>query len=56
MVGDNLRDLQAGMAIGATPLLVETGKGKKTIANGSLPEQTMIFEDLSAAVDWIVER
>nr|VFJ50811.1 MAG: D-glycero-D-manno-heptose 1,7-bisphosphate phosphatase [Candidatus Kentron sp. FM]VFJ51870.1 MAG: D-glycero-D-manno-heptose 1,7-bisphosphate phosphatase [Candidatus Kentron sp. FM]VFK11414.1 MAG: D-glycero-D-manno-heptose 1,7-bisphosphate phosphatase [Candidatus Kentron sp. FM] len=54
MVGDNLRDLQAGIAVGAKPLLVKTGKGKRTIANGSLPEQTLIFEDLSEAVDWII--
>nr|VFJ93589.1 MAG: D-alpha,beta-D-heptose 1,7-bisphosphate phosphatase [Candidatus Kentron sp. H]VFJ94192.1 MAG: D-alpha,beta-D-heptose 1,7-bisphosphate phosphatase [Candidatus Kentron sp. H]VFK00873.1 MAG: D-alpha,beta-D-heptose 1,7-bisphosphate phosphatase [Candidatus Kentron sp. H] len=56
VVGDNLRDLQAGMAVGAIPLLVRTGKGKRTIVNGSLSEQTMIFEDLAAAVDWLIGR
>ncbi|MBT8420836.1 MAG: D-glycero-beta-D-manno-heptose 1,7-bisphosphate 7-phosphatase [Gammaproteobacteria bacterium] len=61
MVGDNLRDLQAGMAVNAIPLLVKTGKGNRTIANsslphGSLPEGTLIFDDLRAVADWIIGR
>ena len=48
VVGDSLRDLQAGVAIGATPHLVLTGKGKKTLAKGELPEGTEIHEDLLA--------
>jgi D-glycero-D-manno-heptose 1,7-bisphosphate phosphatase len=31
MVGDSLRDLQAGMALGCQPVLVLTGKGKVTL-------------------------
>ena len=31
-IGDSLRDLEAGLAKGCTPVLVETGKGKKTLA------------------------
>jgi len=54
IVGDSLRDLQAGIAVGARPVLVKTGKGKKTIAEDTLPEGTRIFEDLSAAVNWII--
>ena len=53
-IGDSLRDLQAATAAGATPVLVLTGKGKETRANESLPENTLVFDDLSAAVDHIL--
>ena len=49
-VGDGLRDLQAAAAVGATPYLVRTGKGEKTIAEGNLPEGTTIHADLAAVV------
>ena len=48
MVGDSLRDLQAGVALGASPHLVLTGKGQKTLAGGNLPEGTEIHQDLLA--------
>ena len=47
-VGDALRDLQAAAAVGARPLLVLTGKGKKTQAAGGLPDGTQTFADLAA--------
>jgi D-glycero-D-manno-heptose 1,7-bisphosphate phosphatase len=49
-VGDSLRDLQAGAALGAQPYLVLTGKGAKTQAAGGLPQGTRVFPDLSAMV------
>lgn len=54
-IGDSLRDLQAAAAAGAAPVLVLTGKGKKTRAEGGLPENTSVFPDLSAAVDALAE-
>ncbi|MDH3318398.1 MAG: D-glycero-beta-D-manno-heptose 1,7-bisphosphate 7-phosphatase [Betaproteobacteria bacterium] len=48
VVGDALRDLQAAAAVGARPVLVLTGKGKKTRAAGGLPPGTEIFPDLVA--------
>lgn len=48
IVGDSLRDLQAGIALGASPHLVLTGKGQKTLAKGGLPEDTQIHADLLA--------
>jgi D-glycero-D-manno-heptose 1,7-bisphosphate phosphatase len=54
-IGDSMRDLQAAAAVGATPVLVLTGKGKKTKAEGGLPENTMIFSNLSAAVDALTQ-
>lgn len=47
-VGDSLRDLQAGVAVGCKPYLVLTGKGKKTRQDGELPADTQIFPDLAA--------
>ncbi|MEO7559154.1 MAG: D-glycero-beta-D-manno-heptose 1,7-bisphosphate 7-phosphatase [Nitrosospira sp.] len=54
-IGDSMRDLQAAAAVGAIPVLVLTGKGKKTKAGGELPENTRIFRDLAAAVDALTE-
>jgi D-glycero-D-manno-heptose 1,7-bisphosphate phosphatase len=36
-VGDSLRDLQAAVAVGAQPILVLTGKGRKTQGDPDLP-------------------
>ncbi|NTV11300.1 MAG: D-glycero-beta-D-manno-heptose 1,7-bisphosphate 7-phosphatase [Zoogloea sp.] len=49
-VGDSLRDLQAGVAVGCAPYLVLTGKGEKTRLDPALPEGTRIFPDLAAVV------
>ena len=49
-IGDALRDLQAAAAVGAAPILVLTGKGRKTQEAGGLPEGTQIYDDLAAAV------
>lgn len=49
-VGDSLRDLQAGVAVGCKPYLVLTGKGRKTCEDPALPPQTVIHADLAAVV------
>jgi D-glycero-D-manno-heptose 1,7-bisphosphate phosphatase len=46
-VGDAMRDLQAADAVGAQPILVLTGKGKKTKEIGNLPRRTLVFADLA---------
>ena len=56
IVGDSLRDLQAGIALGATPHLVLTGKGQKTLAAGNLPEGTQIHADLIAFAHALLEN
>ena len=48
MVGDAQRDLEAAAAAGAKPVLVLTGKGTQTRAEGKLPPGTRIFPDLAA--------
>ena len=53
-IGDSLRDLEAGAKAGCAPLLVLTGKGKKTRDKGGLPPGTRVFADLAAATDALV--
>jgi D-glycero-D-manno-heptose 1,7-bisphosphate phosphatase len=52
-IGDSLRDLQAAESVGAQPMLVLTGKGKKTQADPNLPPGTLTFADLAAAVGFL---
>ena len=54
-VGDGLRDLQAAEAVGAQPILVLTGKGLRTQAEGGLPRRTLVFADLAEAARHIVQ-
>jgi D-glycero-D-manno-heptose 1,7-bisphosphate phosphatase len=49
VIGDSLRDLQAAETVGATPILVLTGKGAKTQEAGGLPAGTQVYSDLAAA-------
>jgi D-glycero-D-manno-heptose 1,7-bisphosphate phosphatase len=53
-IGDSLRDLEATARLGAQPILVLTGKGAKTQAKGGLPQGTLIYSDLAAAVAALV--
>ena len=55
IVGDSLRDLQAGIPLGASPHLVLTGKGQKTLDKGNLPEGTQIHRDLLAFANAILK-
>lgn len=56
-IGDSERDLQAAQAVGARPVLVLTGKGRKTLAtlrsSGESPE---VFEDLASAVNALLRE
>ncbi len=53
-VGDALRDLLAAHAVGATPILVTTGKGKVTLKEKDLPAETQVFDDLAAVARQLV--
>lgn len=56
VIGDSLRDLQSAVAVGAQPILVLTGKGKKTRNDPDLPAITPVFENLAAAVDHLTQQ
>ena len=47
-IGDSQRDLEAAAAAGGHPILVLTGKGRKTRATGNLPAGTTVYPDLAA--------
>ena len=47
--------LVAAVAANAKPILVLTGKGARTKADSALPEGTLTFADLAAAVDFILK-
>ncbi|MDA8416271.1 MAG: D-glycero-beta-D-manno-heptose 1,7-bisphosphate 7-phosphatase [Betaproteobacteria bacterium] len=49
-IGDSLRDLVAADKMQAQPILVLTGKGKKTLEAGELPPTTQIHDNLHEAV------
>jgi D-glycero-D-manno-heptose 1,7-bisphosphate phosphatase len=53
-VGDSLRDLVAFAEAGCKPILVRSGKGEETLANGNMPKNTLIFADLNEAVQHII--
>ena len=53
-IGDSLRDLEAAAKVGCAPILVLTGKGKKTKEKGGLPRGTKTFVDLAEAVKFLV--
>lgn len=54
-VGDSLRDLQAAKSAGAQPILVLTGKGKKTRKAGGIPEGTDVYPDLASVARVLVQ-
>jgi len=53
-VGDALRDLEAATAVGAQPILVLTGKGKRT-ERETLPAGTLVYANLAEAVKSLVQ-
>ncbi len=53
-VGDSLRDLHAAQSAGATPILVRTGKGEKTLGQG-IPDGVAVYDDLAAVVTGLLE-
>lgn len=51
-VGDSLRDLQAAQSVGATPILVKTGKGMRTLqGDDEMLDRVLHFDDLYSFVD-----
>lgn len=53
IVGDSIRDLEAGLAAGCKPVLVRTGKGQKSeakLATTALAA-TPVFDDLASFAD-----
>jgi D-glycero-D-manno-heptose 1,7-bisphosphate phosphatase len=59
VVGDSLRDLLAGVAVGCTPHLVHTGKGSAFQGQPlptTFPSHTQTHADLAGFVDWLLDE
>ena len=61
VIGDSLRDLEAGITRGCQPILVRTGKGANTAEklaphSDSRIQQALIFDDLAAVADYLLNR
>jgi D-glycero-D-manno-heptose 1,7-bisphosphate phosphatase len=62
IVGDSLRDLQAGAKLGCRLWLVKTGKGARTLAaaqsdpSKALPPNTQVAENLAAVVEQLLDQ
>ncbi len=56
IVGDSLRDLQAGFILGCAPHLVLTGKGETTLAAGGLPPGTQVHHNLTTMVEYLLSH
>ncbi len=54
MVGDSLKDIQAGKAAGCKTALVKTGNGLKTLSRGEGLQDTLVLEDLSDFCDQLL--
>lgn len=61
VIGDSQRDLEAGLSKNCVPVLVLTGKGEATrnklaVSNEPRWRDLLIFPDLAAAADALIER
>lgn len=54
-IGDSARDLEAAEAVGARPILVMTGNGRRALEE-VLPQATEICEDLASAADRLIRE
>lgn len=55
-VGDSLWDLQAAMTVGAQPILVRTGKGRKTEADPQFDTRIPVYDNLNDAVTALLNQ
>jgi D-glycero-D-manno-heptose 1,7-bisphosphate phosphatase len=56
VIGDSLRDLQAAQAVEASPILVKTGKGEKTLKQLPPDHGIPVFDDLYQAIDALLKE
>lgn len=56
LVGDSERDLQAIKTAGGIPILVKTGNGKKTLNKGTIPPDTLVFDNLLNVSEYLITK
>ena len=49
VIGDRLSDIQAALAVGASPMLVRTGKGQRQLDDRLILDEVPVYDDLSQA-------
>lgn len=49
-VGDSLRDIEAARAVGAKPILLRSGKGERTLAQGEGLDNVPVYDNLASYV------
>lgn len=54
-VGDSMRDIEAALAVGAQPLLVRTGNGRRTERDIDPDSGIAVYDDLRAAATAIID-
>ncbi len=56
VIGDSLRDLESAAAVDARPILVLTGKGRKTLGQLDGDSAVPVYDDLARAVDALLKE
>jgi len=61
LIGDSLRDLEAGLQRDCIPILLRTGKGEKTLLqlaqkNNPALATLAVFDDLAAAAHYLIKQ
>lgn len=54
VIGDSLRDCQAAQAVGASPYLLRTGKGERTIKQNPDLQDIPIYNDLNDVTNFLL--
>ena len=54
-IGDSISDIECARAVHAQPLLVRTGKGKKTEQKLDVSDNIPVFDNLSDAVNYLLD-
>lgn len=55
-IGDSQRDLDATLAVGASPILLKTGNGLTTLSKMQPGNSVPVYDDLSAAAEALIQE
>jgi D-glycero-D-manno-heptose 1,7-bisphosphate phosphatase len=55
VIGDSLRDLQAGQALGCNVILVKTGNGTRTLSEHLQLNEGLVFDNLDQAAQYLLD-
>lgn len=53
-VGDTMKDLLAAKAVGATPILVRSGKGEQALTDPAFPSQVAVYDNLAEVASVLI--